>query len=325
MADPFSDFLSLMRARSVVSGELIAGGAWAIDFPPTGTIKFWGVMRGRASLLFDGDDAPTGIEAGDTFLLRAPRAHVLGSDLAAPRAGLADLLDRSAGAVIRHGDITHDDDTFRMIGGKVELGAEGNRMLLDALPPLIHVRGTSRQAAPLRWLLEQLVRERESALPGSDAASAQLAHLMFIQILRAHFDTSDAWPAGWLRAIGDRRLGPALRLMHGEPARAWQLGELASACAMSRATFAAYFKSVAGVAPLAYLAGWRMRIAQRALRDERTPVNVLARSLGYGSESTFSNAFKRIVGCAPSAFRAQASVETLREADDAYAPIERSG
>ena len=46
---------------------------------------------------------------------------------------------------------------------------------------------------------------------------------------------------------------PALRLMHREPARAWQLGELAKEVAMSRTTFATRFKSIAGVPPLTYL------------------------------------------------------------------------
>ena len=37
------------------------------------------------------------------------------------------------------------------------------------------------------------------------------------------------------------------------------------------------FKDIAGVAPLSYLADWRMRLAERALREEDTPVAVLAR------------------------------------------------
>ncbi len=108
--------------------------------------------------------------------------------------------------------------SFFMIGGKVELSIASSQLLLDALPPLIHVRGTSSQAQALRWLLDQLVRERQGAFPGAHIASNQLAHLMFIQILRAHFETAGLQPAGWLRALSDRRLAPALQLMHDEPA-----------------------------------------------------------------------------------------------------------
>jgi AraC-like DNA-binding protein len=145
--------------------------------------------------------------------------------------------------------------------------------------------------------------ERAADLPGGELASAQLAQLLFIQILRAHLNNAGPAPAGWLRALGEPRLAPALRLMHGDPARAWHLEELASACAMSRTTFASRFKSAAGVAPLTYLADWRMHLAQRALREGTTPVAAVARSLGYTSESAFSNAFKRLMGTSPRAYR----------------------
>jgi AraC-like DNA-binding protein len=147
------------------------------------------------------------------------------------------------------------------------------------------------------------VQEREEELPGAGVASTQLAHLMFIQILRANFDSADRLAAGWLRAVTDKRLAPALRLMHGEPGRAWQLEELARAAAMSRATFAMYFKCVAGIAPMTYLTAWRMRLAEQALRGGNVQIGDVGRSLGYTSESAFSNAFKRVTGRSPMYFK----------------------
>jgi AraC-like DNA-binding protein len=121
--------------------------------------------------------------------------------------------------------------------------------------------------------------------------------------LRAHFDTAEPLAAGWLRAVTDKRLAPALRLMHGDPGRSWQLEELAKAAAMSRATFALYFKSVAGIAPMSYLTEWRMRLAEQALRENRMHIGDIGRSLGYMSESAFSNAFKRVTGRSPMHFK----------------------
>jgi AraC-like DNA-binding protein len=155
----------------------------------------------------------------------------------------------------------------------------------------------------LRWLLNQLVIEQTTELPGTSLASAQLAQLIFIQILRAHLEASGDLGTGWLRALGDRRIAPALRLMHGDPARSWRLKELAKAAAMSRTTFVVRFKDVAGVPPLTYLLNWRMRLAERALRTENVAVSSLALSLGYTSESAFSNAFKRVMGVAPKRYR----------------------
>jgi AraC-like DNA-binding protein len=196
-----------------------------------------------------------------------------------------------------------DGGDFAHIGGHVLLDTASGRLLADVLPPWIHIQASSPQATNFRWLLDQLVEERASELPGAQLASAQLAQLLFIQILRAHLKTSSLMPAGWLRALGDARIAPALRLMHGDPARSWHLEELAKACAMSRTTFAFRFRTVAGVAPLTYLTEWRMRLAERALREETAPVANVARSLGYTSESAFSNAFKRVIGSSPRAYR----------------------
>lgn len=299
LVDPFSDLLKLLDAQSIMSGGLVAGGAWAITFPPSDRIKFWGVVRGDCWLAVEGEDAAIAVRTGDVFLLRAPRSHVLASDLAATPVDVADLLEARRGAIAYHGD----GDEFFIIGGKVELSGDSVQLLLDGLPDLIHIRAASRHASSLRWLLEQLVRERDDNRPGVAAASSQLAHLMFIQILRAYFDDAEPLAGGRLRAIGDRRLAPALQLMHGDPAYPWRLGELAKAAAMSRATFSSYFKAVAGVSPMAYLTEWRMRLAERALRDGGASLAALAASLGYGSESAFSNAFKRVTGQSPGYYK----------------------
>lgn len=102
----------------------------------------------------------------------------------------------------------------------------------------------------------------------------------------------------------------ALRLIHGDPARRWQLADLASAAGMSRTNFALRFKEAAGIAPLAYHTQWRMRLADRMLRDDRAPIAAVSRALGYASESAFSNAFKRVTGLAPHHYRRAAGARS---------------
>jgi AraC-like DNA-binding protein len=91
--------------------------------------------------------------------------------------------------------------------------------------------------------------------------------------------------------------------MHRDPGHPWHLEDLAKATAMSRTAFAMYFKKVAGVGPLTYLAEWRMRLAEHALREDKISVSELAQSLGYTSESAFSHAFRRVTGMAPKHYR----------------------
>ncbi|MFB6451316.1 AraC family transcriptional regulator [Bradyrhizobium tunisiense] len=297
--DPFSDILRFAQAETLVTGGFTAAGPWAIRFPVPKTIKFFAVVKGSCWVSIDREPQPVRFQTGDVGLLAAPRSFVLASDTDVAPLNAMDLFSGSGRTTAQLGD----GSDFAQIGGHVLLDQESGKVLADVLPPWIHIQAASPEAVNCRWILDRLVEERASARPGAQLASAQLAQLLFIQILRAHVKTASHMPAGWLRALGDPRVAPALRLMHAEPARSWHLDELASACAMSRTTFAFHFRTVAGLAPLTYLTEWRMHLARRALREEATPIAIIAQSLGYASESAFSNAFKRVTGQSPRACR----------------------
>lgn len=298
--DPFSDILRLTNAQTVISAVFTTGGPWAVRFPALSYIKFFALVKGNCWLAIEGEQEPVRIEAGDVVLFSLHKSFVLASDLALAPVEAQSLFTGDFSRVAKLGE----GEECIQIGGKVKLDPASGSLMQDVLPALIHVKASSPQATVLQWLLDQIVRERATDLPGASVASAQLAQLMLVQVLRAYLAQAEDFAPGWLRALGDARIAPALRLMHGDPARPWQLEELASAVAMSRTTFALRFKTVAGVPPLTYLSQWRMRLAERSLREEKnTPLLALALSLGYASESAFSNAFKRVVGMAPRRYR----------------------
>jgi AraC-like DNA-binding protein len=54
-----------------------------------------------------------------------------------------------------------------------------------------------------------------------------------------------------------------------------------------------------GASPVEYLTRWRMLLAGDRLKNSSDPISVIALSLGYESESAFSTAFKRVMGCSP--------------------------
>lgn len=301
-ADPLSDILKLTNAESLVTGGFRAGGAWAIRFPAPTRIKFFAVVRGFCWVLIDGEDTPIRFAEGDVGLMAAPRSFVVASD---PDLAPVDAMSLFSGAGQSTAQIGDGDD-FSYIGGHVLFDAGSGRMMESMLPPWIRIDASRTHATAFRSLLAQLVEEHADSRPAARLASAHLSQLLFIHILRAHMETAAEVSPGWLRAMSDRRLAPAMALMHGEPARAWHLDELADACAMSRTTFALRFRTAAGVAPLTYLAQWRMRLAERALRDDESPVAAIAQSIGYASESAFSNAFRRMKGQSPRDYRSVA-------------------
>lgn len=297
--DPFSAMLSLVDAHTVISGGFTAGGQWAIRFPPPDKIKFYVITRGQCWMRSEGEKEAVRIGTGDVLMVSAARAFVLASDLA--------QLPLAAETVFQHGAARFaaigSGDDFALLGGHVKMNSQGGDMLMGNLPPLIHVPGSSAEAVTLQWLVSRLTHEQGAGMPGAGFAGRQLAQLMFLEVLRSYFAGSQALSAGRLKAVTDPRLAPALSLLHQQPQRDWRLAELAKSVAMSRTAFAVYFKSIAGIAPLAYLTEWRMRLAQRALRSSRSTLAAIAESLGYASESSFSTAFKRVIGVSPKRYR----------------------
>jgi AraC-like DNA-binding protein len=295
--DAFSDLLSFSNARSVITGGWQAGAPWALRFPRPNKLKFFAVVTGGCWLQVDGHK-PRRIEAGEVFSLSpAQRAFVMASDLAVTPIDTGRVFTPGSGAIVK---LDGKAPSCFVLGGHVVI----DPVLAELMPKLIHVRASSPQARAVQWLLAELVREREAQLPGAAAAASQLAQLMFVQLLRVHLAEANSRTPGLLRAFADPRLAPALALMHADPKRTWPLAKLARAAAMSRTTFALHFKTVAGVPPLAYHTRWRMQLAARALREDKTSISELSRSLGYASESAFSNAFKREVGMSPLRYRA---------------------
>ena len=75
---------------------------------------------------------------------------------------------------------------------------------------------------------------------------------------------------------------------------------------MSRSAFAGAFRGVVGMTFGHYLQGWRIGLAQQALRRGR-PLKVVAAEVGYGSEAALSRAFKAQTGVSPRQWRQDAA------------------
>jgi transcriptional regulator GlxA family with amidase domain len=126
-------------------------------------------------------------------------------------------------------------------------------------------------------------------------------------VLRSHLAGLSADETTWLRALTDHQIGPALRLIHAEPAAPWTVAKLAAGAGMSRSAFAARFTNLVGEPPMGYVTWWRLHTAAVALRTTRTDVAEIAASAGYESAAAFSKAFRRLIGEPPASYRRAAA------------------
>ncbi|MBI5269967.1 MAG: AraC family transcriptional regulator [Burkholderiales bacterium] len=170
--------------------------------------------------------------------------------------------------------------------------------LVAALPPLVCL---PLAALPgLAATLDLLFAETAALRCGSRLLADRLFEVVLIQLLRWLLDHPHeaGLHAGLLQGLSDPRLAHALTALHERPGEPWGLADMAAAAGMSRSAFAAAFRHTVGTTPAAYLADWRLTLAQARLREGQ-PVKKIASELGYANASALSRLFSQRLAASP--------------------------
>jgi AraC-like DNA-binding protein len=179
--------------------------------------------------------------------------------------------------------------------------------VLDALPPMMHMRAAVAGADRMRLLTELALCELRQPSPGSQGVLLRLAELMFVEVVRRHLESLPEAQTGWLAGLRDPLVARTLALLHGAPQQPWTLTALARQTGTSRTVLAERFARFVGQPPMHYLAQWRMQRAIGLLAEPGAKkIASVAEAVGYESEAAFSRAFKKCVGVAPGAWRQRA-------------------
>lgn len=305
--DPLSDVLSLLKVRVYAAGGFQAGNEWSVTFGPSSGIKLFAVVSGEGWLAVDGLQEPVRVLAGDCLLLASGRGYRVASNLSLPSLDGDSLVHSLLPNEIAR--FSAGTDCFGL-AGHFDMAGENADLLLAMLPPVVHIREDSDKQV-LRWCLERMRKELHDPQPGTSLATQQLGTLMLVQILRTHLTSRLEGNVGWMFALRDKKVGMALQAMHQAPSHPWTLNSLARKAGMSRTGFAVKFRDLVGLSPLNYLARWRMSLAKERVLNSPDAIGTIATQLGYTSESAFSTAFRRMVGCAPRRYATSLKTESL--------------
>jgi AraC-like DNA-binding protein len=293
--DPLSEVLALMKPQVYVSGGFAVSGDMAIHFPKHQGIKCYAMLAGECWLAVESVPEPVLLHAGDCFLLPRGLPFTLATDLSLEPVPYTVALAR-LGMKTEAPGVT--EGARYIAGGHFALTGGHAGMILQSLPPIVHIRSESDKAA-MRWSLERMRVELRHPQPGSSLIAQQLAYMMLIQALRLHLTDAASAGRGWLSALSDQHMSTAIASMHNNPAYPWTLRTLAERVGMSRSVFALRFRAIVGATPMEYLTRWRMLLAADRLKNSTDGLSAIAQSLGYESESAFGKAFRRVMGCSP--------------------------
>jgi AraC-like DNA-binding protein len=316
--DELAGFLDGPRARGAFLLRSLLEPPWSLRIRDEAPLTVVAMVRGRSWTMFD-DAEPVALGPGDVAIVRGPDHYTVADDPATPPqivihpgqhcttpdgVSLAEAMDLGVRTWGNSPTGSH-----AVVTGTYTTDGEVSRRVLDALPRLTVLAAVDWDCPVTPLLAAETTRDA----PGQSAVLDRLLDLLLVDALRTAFARADRddrngdgtgvrVPA-WFRAQGDPLAGPALRLLHDDPAAPWTVASLAAAVGASRAALARRFSEVVGEPPMAYLTGWRLALAADLLREPGASVTAVAREVGYGSPFTFSTAFKRAYGVSPRDYR----------------------
>jgi AraC-like DNA-binding protein len=279
--DLLSELLGSVRLRGEQMIAYAPAGTFSIGFAGVGALHI--IEQGELQLRLDTHDHhPERVRRGDVILLPRGDAHHLGN--LQPEPGSAP-----------------DADEPRWLCGTFKIGDPQASHLLTSLPAVITLHGLR----DLEWLevcRRMLLLEMQAPTQGSVVMVARILDLLFIHILRAWAARSDTGP-NWMVGALDPQIGPALGAIHAHPGHHWTVEDLGHLCCLSRSAFAELFAARVGKPPASYLAHVRLDAAATLLRDSSTPVEQIAKEVGYSSPTAFTRAFSHRYGTPPARWR----------------------
>lgn len=303
MPDALTDILRSVRMQGSVFSRAALAAPWGVESGLLGSGVFHAVVRGRAWAWLAGGGPPVELERGDVVVFPFGDNHLIADDVATPTRPIGDLTTVD-GRGMGHLVVDGSGPETSLVCGRLSFDEGDAHPVFSNLPPLIHVRDTEgRVSSVVETLIGLIAGEVDRPIPGSETVVARLTDVLVVYVLRDYINRLPTGEGGWLGALKDPGICDALGLIHRQPGRAWTAASLAEVAGMSRSTFFARFRNSVGETPAEYLTRWRIHVATRLLREEDCSVAAAARQVGYGTEAAFSNAFVRVMGIRPGAYR----------------------
>ncbi len=304
--DALTDIMKSLHLGGSIYFRCELTAPWGMDIGQTPVAEFHVVTRGACWIKVRGEVEPICLHAGDLVVFPHGHAHLLldaPDSEAIPSAVLiGNQTTENYGPVI----YGQGGSPANILCGYFEFDRKSKSPLLDALPTLIHLKGTD--ATEFSWLqttINFISYEIRSARIGTEAVVNRLVEVLFTQILRAYIEQTKTH-TGILGAIADDKLGLAMNAMHQQPEFPWSLDSLSQCAGMSRTAFTQRFNTLAQQTPIYYLTMLRMQKAKKMLTSSNQSMLAIAERVGYQSEASFGKAFKKCMGISPGACRRNA-------------------
>ncbi|HWA50355.1 MAG TPA: AraC family transcriptional regulator [Dongiaceae bacterium] len=305
VGDPLTEMLRGLRLDGVEYGRFQMTEPWGLFFPSQQAARFH-FVAGRGCWLRTPANEWIRIEQGDAVLLPRGAEHALASapNVCSDLRGCCTFQKVCDNISATSGGGSGDGEQTLLFSGSMTFNVDGLHPLLRMMPDLMRIHELAVNEPRIPDLLATMACEVALDRVGAGGILARLADVVAASLIRSWVERGCGDATGWIAAARDPEIGRVLAAIHLQPSEDWTVDALAKVMRASRSAFAERFTSVVGESPARYVAQVRMHQARQWLVRDKMRVSVVARRLGYESEASFSRAFKRVMGAAPSHFRA---------------------
>ena len=312
--DILAEVLDRIRLNGTLLFHFELGQPWSLALPQRPYALFHYLGQGAATLALE-QGREVRMAAGDLVVLSRGEPHTIYSDRGTRPFSVVDL-DRSSAhlGVVRHGGSAQPYAT--MICGKFVVARPSRGSVLELLPPVLLFRPTE-DGEWLEAILRRMVSESAQERPGQGVALSRLTEVLFVEVLRSWIRSLHPGEGGWLGAMTDPHIGPALQLIHERPHQPWTLDDLGQRVGLGRSAFSARFTRLVGQSMYRYLIARRMSEAAFLLESSDEGIARIAASVGYETAAAFSKLFHRHYGLSPGRYRATRRLDGSRRQGNA--------
>jgi AraC-like DNA-binding protein len=299
--DALAEVLDRVRLGGTLLFHYELGHPWSLALPACPDAVFHYLSRGSATVALE-QGQKLSLSEGDFVVVTRGESHVIYSDRRTKPFPIRDI-DRPPAhlGVVHHGSGAAPFST--MICGHFTLSQPLRGRMLELLPPLLLLKPKGDDDW-LDGILQRMVNESAVERPGQRVALSRMTEMLFVEVLRCWIKSLRPGEGGWLGAMADPHIGPALHLIHEQLDRPWTVRELGHHVGLGRSAFSARFTKLIGQPVHHYLVVRRMAEAAFLLESSNEAIAQIASRVGYETSAAFSKLFHRHYGLSPGRYRA---------------------
>jgi AraC-like DNA-binding protein len=302
--DSLTVILRGLRLDGIDYGRCELREPWAVRFPAQQAARFH-FVGGKSCWLLQPSGKWVELGVGDAVLLPRGAEHVMASAPHVPpvpfetydiKEVCEDIFDIQGGG---------DGESSLLFCGSMRFNVDSLHPLLRMMPDVMRAHNLAEKETTIPYLLDAMAREITADRIGASGLLARLADVLAASIIRLWVEHESRDATGWIAAVRNPEIGRVIVAIHLNPEHDWTVPRLAKVMGASRSSFAERFVELVGETPARYVSQVRMHQARQWLARDRLRISAVARRLGYDSEASFSRAFKRVIGVAPSQVRGE--------------------